>query len=125
MKNLKRTVIALTIVSALISCGVGSSKFPATADGFTAIEKDIKSEFGDAYFTDISVTYDKSVGNILNVTVTKDPLSLKMGQWNQIQGFWRQNSDISIEVPQGTKAEDYMYQLGKEISLTKLGELIE
>ena len=37
----------------------------------------------------------------------------------------QQNSDITIEVPAGTKASDYMFQLGETISLSKLGALVE
>jgi len=48
-----------------------------------------------------------------------------MEQWNQVQGKWTQNSEIAIEVPEGTKASDFMFQLGDKISLAKLGELIE
>ena len=58
-------------------------------------------------------------------TVTDNPESLKMGQWNQTQSTWKQNSEISLEVPQGSKAADFMFQLNEKINLTKLGELVE
>ncbi len=48
-----------------------------------------------------------------------------MGQWNLMQNSWKQNSEITLEVPNGTKAADYMYQLNDKINLTKLGELVE
>ncbi|PHR72861.1 MAG: hypothetical protein COA67_03935 [Lutibacter sp.] len=113
-------------MTALISCGGGTSKQPANAEGFAAIEKEIKSKFGeDAYYTDLTITYNKSIGNIIGVTVTKDPSSLKMGQWNSTQGTWKQNQEISLEVPQGTKAEDFMFQLDDKINLSILGELAE
>jgi len=123
----KTVVIACAIVmSALVSCGGSSDSQPANKEGFTAIENEISSKFGaEAYFTDINITYNESIGNIVGVTVTNDPESLKMGQWNQTQGNWQQNQDITIEIPEGTQAKDFMFQLGKQVSLSKLGELIE
>ncbi|WP_347373778.1 hypothetical protein [Aequorivita sp. Q41] len=126
MKKATLSIVLLVFITTLVSCGGGSGNQEATAKGFSEIEKEIKSEFGeDAYFTDVNIVYNESIGNIVGVTVTKDPESLKMGQWNQTQGKWTQNSEITLEVPEGTKAADYMYQLGDEISLSKLGELVE
>ncbi len=126
MKKLKLIAIIAVIITSLISCGGGVSKQPANAEGFGAIEKEIKNKFGDnAYYTDLAITYNKSIGNIIGVTVTNNPESLKMGQWNSTQGSWKQNSEISLEVPKGSKAADFMFQLNEKINLTKLGELVE
>ncbi|MDO6595365.1 hypothetical protein Q4512_00480 [Oceanihabitans sp. 2_MG-2023] len=126
MKVLKLTVIVAFSIIILQSCGGNSAKQPATANGFLEIQKDIKNEFGDdAYYTDLTITYNKSLGNIIGVTVTKDPVSLKMGQWNQTKGIWKQNQEISLEVPQGTQASDFMFQLDENINLSILGELAE
>jgi hypothetical protein len=114
------------VIIKLMSCSGSTNKQPATAEGFKAIESELKDKFGqNAYYTDLSITYNESIGNIIGVTVTKAPESLKMGQWNLTQNTWKQNSDITIEVPEGTKAADYMFQLGEVISLSKLGGLIE
>lgn len=114
------------IMKLMFSCSDSTSNHSATKDGFTQIEKELNSKFGEnAYYTDLSITYSESIGNIIGVTVTKDPESLKMGQWNLTQDNWKQNSDIAITVPIGTKATDYMFQLGESISLSKLGELVE
>lgn len=123
----KTLIIASTILmNLLISCGGSTDNQPANKEGFSAIEKELKSKFGDeAYYTEIIVTNGESIGNIVGVTVTDDPASLKMGQWNQIQGNWEQNQDITIEIPEGTEAKDFMFQLGEMVSLAKLGELIE
>lgn len=126
MNRLKFTVVALTCIIVLVSCGGGAGNQAATADGFSEIEKEIKSEFGDnAYYTNLTIIPIESIGNSISVTVTEAPESLKMGQWDLTQGAWTQRSEISLEVPEGTKAADFMYQLGDKISLTKLGELIE
>jgi hypothetical protein len=110
----------------LISCGGNSSNQEATAAGFSEIENQIKEKFGnDAYFTDLSITYNKSIGNIIGVTVTENPETLQMAQWNNTQDNWTQNSDIAVEIPEGTKAADFMFQLNETINLKKLGELVE
>ncbi len=126
MKTLKCTAIVAMIVITLMSCGGSTSKQPADAEGFGAIEKEIKSKFGEnAYYTDLSITYNKSIGNIISVTVTDNPESLKMEQWILTQDTWTQNSEITLEVPEGSKAADFMFQLNEKINLTKLGELVE
>ncbi len=125
MKALQRT-LALFLTSLLLACGGSPSKQPANADGFASIEKELKSKFGDnAYYTDVTITYNEAIGNIIGVTVTEDPASLKMGQWNNTQGNWQQHQDITIEIPQDTKAADFMFQLDNAINLSKLGELVE
>ncbi|WP_028891137.1 hypothetical protein [Tenacibaculum sp. 47A_GOM-205m] len=125
MKVLKLIAI-IAIFTSLVSCGKSTSKQAANKEGFDAIEKELKNEFGNkAYYTDLTITYNKSIGNIIGVTVTSAPESLKMGQWNQTQGKWKQNSEISLEVPQGSKAADFMFQLNNNINLSKLGELVE
>jgi len=48
-----------------------------------------------------------------------------VGQWSMTQGKWQQTSEVTLEVPEGTKATDYMFQLGNDINLSKLGELVE
>ena len=93
MKNVFFTLIAFLSTLMLTSCGEGSSKQEATAKGFSVIENQIKEQFGkDAYFTDLSITYYESIGNIVGVTVTENPESLKMGQWNNTQDNWKQKS---------------------------------
>ena len=125
MKILK-PVLIVTIITLLISCGNSTSKESPDKKGFSALEQNIKNEFGkDAYFTDLTITYNKAIGNIIGVTVTKEPASLKMEQWNSTKGNWTQNSEITLEVPQGTEAADFMFQLGEKINLSKLGELVQ
>ena len=125
MKVLKFTML-IGVIVILISCGESIDKQSANAKGFKVIENEIKNKFGkDAYFTDITITHNASIGNIIGVTVTEAPESLKMGQWNLTQGNWKQNSEISLEVPKGSKAADFMFQLNEKINLSKLGGLVE
>ncbi|MEL6810958.1 MAG: hypothetical protein AAFP76_06445 [Bacteroidota bacterium] len=121
-----RKVALLAVLFTLISCGGNSSQQSTDAKGFSKIEKDLKGKFGkEAYYTDLTITHNPTIGNIIGVTVTDAPESLKMGQWNQTQGTWTQNSDITLEVPAGTAASDYMFQLGENFSLEQLGGLVE
>ncbi|UZD22941.1 hypothetical protein PBT90_05855 [Algoriphagus halophytocola] len=125
MKSLQIPCLFL-LVTFLISCGSGASNQEANEDGFLAIEEALKDQFGaDAYFTDLTITHNKSVGNIISVTVTDDPSSLKMGQWTQSNDSWTQTSDITLEVPEDMNASDFMFQLGDPIDLGKLGGLVE
>lgn len=124
MKILKITVLAM-VMATFMSCG-GSSTKAVNAEGFGALEKELKDKFGDdAHYTDLSVGYIDQIGMWVNTTVTDKPESLKMGEWNLSQNAWKQTSEIKLEVSEGSKASDFMYQLGDNFSLKKLGELVE
>jgi len=124
---MKKLQFALFIGLGLLlgSCS-GAKNAEANAEGFGQIEKEMKSKFGDnAYYTQINISYDKRMGNMISTTVTDAPESLGMGEWTNLQGVWNQTSEVTIELPEGTKATDFMFQLGDKISLTKMGELVE
>ena len=126
--TLKRLYLIFILFPYIIffSCGNGIDKQTATSSGFAFIEKAIKQKFGEhAFYTDLSITYNSAAGNIVSVTVSEVPESLKMEQWNASQGIWKQYQDISIEVPHGSEASDFMFQLNDVINLSKLGSLVE
>jgi len=125
MKALNFTIVAATIIT-LASCGWSIDNEPVNTEVFRSIEQEMKNKFGDdAYYTDVTITYNKSIGNSIQVTVTDDSDSLKMGQWKLAQGTWIKRSEVSLEVPEGNKATDFMFQLNEKINLIKLGELVE
>jgi len=126
MSKIKLIVIMLSIFI-FISCGSSTSKHPANAKGFAAIEKDIKDKFGsNAYYVDLKISHDNSTGNIIGLTVTDAPESLKMGSYVfSNHTSWEQDSEVRLEVPEGAKAADFMFQLNDKINLIKLGELVE
>ena len=125
MKTLQLTILAL-FTTLLISCGGGVTKAPANAEGFEVIEKEIKSKFGDdAYYTDLTIAYVDPIGNIISTTVTTDPESLEMGEWNNSQDSWQQTAEISLEISEGSTAKEFMFQLNDEINLKELGQLVE
>ena len=124
---MKTKTLLLSAITALtlVSCGSGGNE-AANAEGFSQIESQLKDEFGaQAYYTDISILNIEGLGNVVSTTVTAEPESMEMGEWKQTQGSWEQTAEVTIEVPEGMKAADYMFQLGGEISLKKLGELVE
>ena len=122
-----KTLLAILMIAiTLVSCGGDATKQPANADGFAGIEEELNSEFGDdAHFTELTIIYNESIGNSISTTVTDAPESLKMGQWTYSMGNWNQTSEVTLEIPEGTKAADFMFQLGEKISLEQLGELVE
>lgn len=121
----KVSMIALSL-AILTGCSGGASNQEANADGFLVIADALKDKFGDdAYYTELTITHNNAIGNIISVTSTEDPGSLQMGQWTLSQDTWTQTSEISIEVPEGTQASEFMFQLGDPIDLKKLGELVE
>ncbi len=121
-----KIITTLFISTVLLSCSDSSNSETLGEEGFSSVEANLKSEFGDkAYYTEVSITPVESIGNVINATVTKDPESLKMGQWTWTLDNWEQTTEVSIEIPEGTKASDFMFQLGSEVSLKKLGELVE
>ena len=125
MKNTKKILlISLTII--ILSCGGGNTNEPSNEEGFTSIENEIKKKFGDkAFYTELTIVYNKTIGNIISTTVTENPASLTMGQWSFSQGNWKQTSDITLEVPEDYDAKDFMYQLNDKINLSTLGKLVE
>lgn len=126
MRTLKNLTIAALTTLTLLSCGGSAGVESHNAKGFGDLEAELKSEFGnDAYYTDLTVMYIAELGTSINATVTDDPASLAMGEWQNSSGSWEQTSEITLEIPDGTKASDFMYQLNDQFSLSKLGGLVE
>jgi len=122
---LSKGFLLILLAITLNSCN-NSSGEPATEAGFSSLENELKSEFGnDAYYTDLTIINVESLGNIINTTVTTAPESLKMWEWNFSDGTWKQNSEITLEVPNGSTASDFMFQLNDNINLATLGALVE
>lgn len=126
MKTLKRLTIVTITALTLLSCGNEINNQPENAEGFGVIENEVKSKFGEeAYYTDLKIIHIASIGNVISATVTEAPESMKMGEWNLNNGTWEQKSEVTLEVPEGSKASDFMFQLDEKINLSKLGELVE
>jgi hypothetical protein len=121
-KSFKYLVVAASLV--LFSCGNGKKDFAENAASISALEAELKSEFGDdAYYTSISIV-GTDYGSILSVTETSDPSSLKMADWTYGNGAWTQSSEITLELS-GGKAEDYMFKIGDKINFETLGKIVD
>ena len=131
MKRLNLNFLLLLIgVVILSSCGPNISKFSHDGEGFAKLQDEFKAKFGaDAYYTDIAINFTPgdSHGSGLgcNVTVTNDPASLKMDEWvyNSYTN-WKNTADVTLEIEGDSSPEEFMYQLGDEFDLRKVGELI-
>lgn len=123
MKNRINLFFAALALLGLTSCGGGVSNYTENAESILALEKDLKAEFGDAYYTSINIM-NNDAGNIINLTNTNDPASLSMKEWNYVSGAWSQISDVTLELSGGT-AEEFMFKLGDQVKFDVLGKIVE
>lgn len=122
MKSFKFSMLS-TMLFAVLICFT-QCKPSITTDNLLEFEKDLKSKFGNnAFYTNISIGNDKAVGSIVNVTATNDPSSLKMTEWKQMCGTWEETADVTMEIEDGS-ADEFMFSLGKEVSMAKANELL-
>ncbi|MDY8136248.1 hypothetical protein [Aquimarina sp. 2201CG5-10] len=122
--NIRKTSLLIATLGTLFlsSCGGNLSDDKA---GFQKIESELKSKFGDdAYYTNISIAYTKQLGLLLDAAATEDPSSLKLEEWNWVKNDWTQKSEITLEIT-GGKPKDFMFILNDQISISKMGELLE
>lgn len=122
MKSITYLILFMTT---FLICSCNTESITPDEKGFTQIEKDLKNKFGEnAFYTDFSLESKLSEGNVINVTVTKDPSSLKMKGYENIKGDWEQTSEVSLELEKGA-IENYMFTLNNDVSIAKMGSLIE
>jgi hypothetical protein len=101
------------------------SGFEHNKAGMEKLGKELKEEFGaEAWYTSIELANSGGSDDVITVDQTKDPNSLKQEQWSQFHGFWDKKADITLSI-QGAEPKSFMFQLDKEVSLTRLGELME
>jgi hypothetical protein len=121
MRRLK-TMLLCALPFLLFSCKSG---FEHNKAGMEKLAKELKEEFGpEAWYTSIELANSGGSDDVVTVDQTKDPNSLKQEQWSQFHGFWDKKADITLSI-QGAEPKSFMFQLDKEVSLTKLGELME
>lgn len=121
MRHLKAMLLCAFSVL-LFSCKSG---FDHNKAGMEKLSKELKEEFGaEAWYTSIELANSGGSDDVITVDQTKDPNSLKQEQWSQFHGFWDKKADITLSI-QGAEPKSFMFQLDKEASLSKLGELME
>ena len=119
MKKLFEISLFVLTVSA---CG---NKFTADLEGINDVKAELDSKFGnDAHYLSINITNVETLGLTISTTVTDDPNSYKLEEWNYSNGSWNQSSEVTIELSGGEPA-DFMFQLDKEVSLNDMGLFIE
>lgn len=126
MNSVFKITILVLLILFLSSCTKNLSYKEFNPKYFLETEKAIKNKFGNnAYFINLSIENDKSLGKLVRLVVTDKPESLKMEEWALIKGSWRQIAKVSIEIPNDTQAKDFMFMLNHKISLEKLGVVLE
>lgn len=121
---MKKIILGLATL-VFIACGK-VIKLGENASSVNSAKEELNDKFGkDAYYTSISIN-DTEHGSILAATVTENPSSLKMGGWTYFQNSWKQNSEITLELSEGSEVEDFMFQIKDGIvNFDLLGKLVE
>ncbi|HEU4609795.1 MAG TPA: hypothetical protein VFS31_16865, partial [Chitinophagaceae bacterium] len=120
--QLRKFMLFLTLPFFLYGC---RSAFEHNRAGMEKLSKELKEEFGaNAWYTSIELANSGDSDDLVTVDQTKDPNSLKQEQWSQFHGFWDKKADITLSV-QGAEPRSFMFQLDKEASLGRLGDLME
>lgn len=126
---MKKTLFCATLCSMALlvaSCGLVSKNYTQDAAGIEMLGEDLKDKFGtDAWYTDLGLGYSDGVP-VVSATETDDPASLKMREWGWTSRIgWRQISDVTLKIEDGVPAETFMFQLGGEVDMKFVGELVE
>ena len=110
---------ALLALLLLTSCGGGGNSFETLNDI-------LSDKFGtDAYYKNVAITPVPKYGDIVNITVTSDPSSMQLEEWTYLKGSWEKKTIVTIEMEGEGSMKDFLYQLDNEVSISKLGELVE
>lgn len=120
--KLKLILGALLLCNLLFSC---KTKYEYNAEGMGKLNDALKEKFGpDAWYTGITIRTISPDETAVIVEETKDPNSLKQEQWMKQSDSWEQLSNVALQIQNG-KPEDYMFQLDKQASLSKLNDLMQ
>lgn len=116
-----RTLILCSLCLLMFSACRQSYTFDTT--GTQQISRDLNEKFGpDAWYTAIILGLDGQHSKLI-VEQTDDPAALTQQQWIKLGEDWQKSAEITIRL-EGGKPQDYMFQLGKEVDLALLGNLI-
>ncbi len=119
-----KKIIYIPILLLVLSCNNKSKSYEDKAS-LTELKKELISKFGEnAYYTKLTIS-NADYGSIIGVSQTGNPSSLKMTEWNFVNGSWNQISDVTLELSSGAKAEDFMFQLNKIIDFDIMAEIVE
>lgn len=121
--RLLKTWLPLCFLFLFFSCKSG---FEHNRAGMEKLNKELKDEFGaEAWYTSIELANSGGSDDIVTVDQSKDPNSHKQERLSQFHGFWDKKADITLSIDPGIDPKLFMFQLDKEVSLGKLGDLME
>ncbi len=123
MKINLRYFVIIPVVLLSFACKSGLEHNKA---GFEKMSSELIGKFGaDAYYTDLEMVANIGSEEGVMVTETKDPASLKQEQWLRYGGGeWEKQADVSFTA-EGGDPKLFMFQLNKEVSLSKMGDLLQ
>lgn len=119
---MRNTLLLLCFTMLFYSCKSG---FEHNKAGLEKLGTELMSEFGaDAYYTDMEIINNQGSDDVIMITQTKDPASMKQEQWAQYHGAWEKQADVTFTAD-GAAPKSFMFQLNREASLSTLGSLLE
>lgn len=119
-----RIIIILSIVISLTAC---KSKYEQNQVGFEKLQTDLKDKFGaDAYYTivNMSAAGDETMGYTFFVDKTDAAEDIRQERWVLDAGTWMNAGYANMQIDRDNP-QFYKFQLGKEVDLAQLGQLIE
>lgn len=120
MANLRTLALGVFLLMTFSAC---RQSYTFDAAGMQQISTELDEKFGtDAWYTAIILGLDGQHSKLI-VEQTNDPASLTQRQWIKLGEDWQKSAEITIRLD-GGKPQDYMFQLGNEVDLALLGNLI-
>lgn len=123
MKRNLGYLLLSSLVLIMFSCKSG---FEHNKAGFEKMNEELIHKFGaDVYYTDLELVRNIGSDEAVLVTETSNPTSLKQEQWLRYSGGeWEKQADVSFTA-EGADPKLFMFQLNKEVSLSKMGDLLQ
>lgn len=123
MKLNPRFLLLLPVILITFSC---KSSFEYNKAGFEKMSGELIGKFGaEAYYTDLELIHNTGSDEAVMVTETNNPSSMKQEQWLRYSGGeWEKQADVSFTA-EGANPKLFMFQLNKDASLSKMGDLLQ
>jgi hypothetical protein len=123
---MKNRIISTLFLAGILLTASCKSGFEHSKAGMERLSEGLVAKFGAAtYYTDIEFLSKPGSDDIVMVTETNEPASMKQEQWLQYSGGeWEKQADVHFTAD-GADPKAFMFQLNKEVSLSKMGDLLE
>lgn len=120
----KLAFLFLIFSASVLSC---KSKYDQNEAGFAKLESDLKEKFGaEAFYTiiNMSAAGDETMGYTIFMDKTDAADDIRQERWVLDGGSWMNAGYANMQIDRNDP-KFYKFQLGKEVRLALLGELIE